>query len=72
MEGSHLDGEPICEYLRLAAKGAPIPKDVEPAIQENMQVILVNVGDIRRRLKRAALSPPRGANLLQPPICRPT
>jgi hypothetical protein len=63
MEGRHLDGEAICEYLRKAAKGCELPESVAATIHSNMPAVIAANGDIRRRLAKAAATPERGGNL---------
>ena len=57
----HLSGEPVCLYLRQAAKQACIPQHmtekVSKAYLEILSSLSPNFNDIKRRLSRAALSP---------------
>lgn len=60
----HLDGEPVCLYLREAAKRAGIlksdpyiPRELAEKVSLAYPAIVSRWGDIRRRLVRAALSP---------------
>lgn len=60
----HLDGEPVCLYLREAAKQAGIlnsdpyiPGELSEKVSQAYPAIVSRWGDIRRRLVRAALSP---------------
>ncbi len=68
----HVKGEPVCFYLREAAKRSgnlppmgDIPKElagqVSQAYREIVSLPCSRWGDIRRRLARAALSPSKHA-----------
>jgi hypothetical protein len=74
----HLKGEPVCFYLREAAKhgGRPPPAGDMPAelvakVSATYQEIISSPcsrwGDVRRRLARAALSPSKRDALAIPP-----
>lgn len=60
----HMDGEPICLYMREAAKRGGIlksdpyiPGKVAEKVTQAYPAIISRWGDIRRRLARAALTP---------------